>query len=80
MQKKNILQKKVLAIIGILAIVILGTTWVFLQAPQEKAPEGLSYGVPNKTLSYGVSNPMKTVPDLSPVINPFKDLYKNPFE
>ncbi|MBI4009771.1 MAG: hypothetical protein HY361_01055 [Candidatus Aenigmarchaeota archaeon] len=65
---------KIVIIVIILAAVFLA--WVFL-AP--KSEDSTFFGGLSGNF---ISNPLEKVPELNPLdkVNPFKDIFKNPFE
>ncbi len=76
-------KKTLIIIIAAVVVAVLGLWWALARKGKGFLPFGTIPRMgPVLNPVEPVSNPMEKVPDLNPVgkANPFKDIYKNPFE
>jgi len=81
------MEKKTLIIFIVVVLVVAGGVYYFSYQKGYKAGygEGVEIGKASVKVEAGavVTNPLEKMPETNPfekVINPFKDLYKNPFK
>lgn len=85
-------QKLVYAVIFIAVIILIGGYFYFWKSPVDEKKTEEEVVAPSKASAPAVSgtlpsintqtNVLEKVPEINPVdkVNPFKDVYKNPFE
>lgn len=79
----NVKKKTLIIIIAAVVAATFGLWWVLARNERMTFPFGVIPKMgPVLNPVESVSNPMEKVPDLNPIgkANPFKGLYKNPFE